>query len=284
MPTNNSNSMSALSRQMKRYRSQLDRIDTGILNLLQQRNNLSRRIGEAKRKHGAVIYVPERERELLRRMEELAGRYLPPRTVSGIYREILSSSRAAQRAGPIGLNHARAADLILPARWCFGSCDDFVSFPSWKELADGLLRNELAMALVTVPDLQTILRRGPSRQDFLSRFFVAGDFSLPFDENPTFAHRVFIVTPREGRAFTAAERMVFLIECKFTDDAVKRWIKGMSKRSVQVDYQDVNTGKAGLLVRLDAPTPLTVEQALEGLGDVPTSVLGVYGGFEDHAR
>ena len=284
MPNNNSNSMSALSRQMKRFRNQLDRIDFGILNLLQQRNNLSRRIGEAKRRHGAVIYVPERERELLRRMEELAGKLLPPRTVSGIYREILSSSRAAQRAGPIGLHHARAADLILPARWCFGSCDEFVSLPSWKALADGLLSNKLAMALVTVADLQKILRSPASRQDFLARFFVAGDFSLPFDDNPTFSHRVFIVTPREGRAFSAAERLVILIECKFTDDAVKSWIKAMSKRAVQIDHQILSPGKKGLIVRLHATEPLAIDQAMKSLEDVPYSVLGVYGAFEDHAR
>ncbi len=276
--------MSTLSRQMLRFRSRLDRIDFGILKLLQQRNNLSRRIGEAKRRHGAVIYVPERERELLRRVEEMADRLLPARTVSGIYREILSSSRAAQRAGPIGLLHARAADLILPARWCFGSCDEFVSVPTWKELAARLLGNKLAMALLTVADLQSILRRPATRKDFLARFFVAGDFSLPFDDNHTFSHRVFIVTPREGRAFTAAERMLILIECKFTDVAVKRWIKAMSKRAIQVDHQVLAKGIGGLLVRLHAPRAMPVEETVAGLKGLSSAVLGVYGGFEDHAR
>ena len=65
MPPNNNNLTSALSRQMRSLRQQVDRIDLKILKLLQQRTKLSGQIGKMKRRHGAVIYVPERERELI---------------------------------------------------------------------------------------------------------------------------------------------------------------------------------------------------------------------------
>ncbi len=99
---NNNNSTSALSRQMQRLRQQVDRIDQKLLQLLQQRTKLSGEIGETKRRHGAVIYVPERERELLARIMRLTRGKLPARAVAAVYREILSGSRAAQAQPPIG--------------------------------------------------------------------------------------------------------------------------------------------------------------------------------------
>jgi chorismate mutase len=74
---------------MQPLRRQVDRIDLKMLQLLQQRTKLSGRIGRMKRRHGAVIYVPERERELLTRLIHLSKGTPPPRAVAALYREIL---------------------------------------------------------------------------------------------------------------------------------------------------------------------------------------------------
>src|SRR5471030_1201566 len=113
MPPNNNNLKSALSRQMQRLRQQVDRIDLKMLRLLQQRTKLSGQIGKMKRRHGAVIYVPERERELVTRLTRLNKGQLPPRAIAALYREIMSSSRAAQGQTPIGLLQA-SAPVVLP--------------------------------------------------------------------------------------------------------------------------------------------------------------------------
>src|ERR1035441_161549 len=114
MPPNNNNLTSVLSRQMQRLRQQVDRIDLKMLQLLQQRTKLSGQIGKMKRRHGAVIYVPERERELVARLTRLSKGQPSARAVAALYREILSSSRAAQGQAPIGLLRA-GAPLLLPA-------------------------------------------------------------------------------------------------------------------------------------------------------------------------
>ena len=99
---------------MQRLRQQVDRIDLKMLQLLQQRTKLSSQIGRMKRRHGAVIYVPERERELVSRLTHLGKGHLSAKAVAAIYREILSSSRAAQGQTPIGLLQA-SASAVLPA-------------------------------------------------------------------------------------------------------------------------------------------------------------------------
>src|ERR1700722_10027278 len=165
MHPNNNNLTSALSRQMQRLRLQVDRIDLKMLQLLQQRTKLSGRIGQMKHRHGAVIYVLERERELVARLTRLSKGRLPARAVAALYREILSSSRAAQGQAPIGLLRA-SAPLVLPAsRACFGACDQFSPKKTWTELAEGLDTGALSLALPTGDDLMNALRtkRGRSR-------------------------------------------------------------------------------------------------------------------------
>src|SRR5271156_3807924 len=137
MPPNNNNLKSALSRQMRRLRQQVDRIDLKMLRLLQQRTKLSGQIGQMKRRHGAVIYVPERERELVARLTRLSKGVPQPRAVAALYREIMSSSRAAQGQAPIGLLRASASHVLPASRACFGACDQFSPQKTWTELVKG---------------------------------------------------------------------------------------------------------------------------------------------------
>src|SRR5271154_7117892 len=121
MPPNNSNLTSALSRQMRRLREQVDRVDLKMLQLLQQRTKLSGRIGKMKRRHGAVIYVPDREREVVVRLVRRSRGHPSARAVPAFSREMLSSSRAAQGQAPIGLLRAGAPVVLPAARACFGA-------------------------------------------------------------------------------------------------------------------------------------------------------------------
>src|SRR5579871_5537813 len=116
MPPNNSKSASSMK--IQSLRRQLDQIDRKLLRLLQQRTSLSGEVGRTKRRMGAEIYVPDRERELLGRVVELAGDQLPPGAAAAIFREILSSSRAAQGQPPIGVIDRYQASQAEPLlRW-----------------------------------------------------------------------------------------------------------------------------------------------------------------------
>ncbi len=268
----------------------MDRIDLQILKLLQQRTKLSRRIGETKRRHGAVIYVPQRERELLRRVARLSRGQLPATAVTAIYREILSSSRAAQSQPAIGLLQASTSAVLLPARWCFGACDEFRSYKGWSELVESLLKGSLVLALLTGADLGRILKAPASRRQFLKQMAVAGDFASPVDAQVPLEQRIFIITPRAEEFVPEANRMLILIECKSSVDAVKSWFNFMSERSFHLEQAPLPVGVApsrasATLVRLTLDRPRNV---LEDLGPiqaagVPFSVLGLYQGIEDYA-
>jgi chorismate mutase-like protein len=272
---------------MQQLRTQVDRIDLEILKLLQQRTKLSRRIGETKRRHGAVIYVPDRERELLRRVDRLARGKLPPRSVAAIFREILSSSRAAQGQGAIGLLRASEPSLLPVARCCFGACDEFVTFARWSEMRQRLSHGSLALALLTGAELAAILSVPKARREFLETLTVAGDLAGSSDGSLSPGERVFVITSNTGESVEEANRILVLIECKSNTNAVKSWIKSMPERSIQVDEtRAVHTDGPLLLARLSAERRINAGGALAQLkaARVPFSIVGIYGGTGDYAR
>jgi chorismate mutase/prephenate dehydratase len=179
MPQNNKNLKSALSRQLQKLRRQVDQTDLKMLRLLQQRNKLTGEIGRLKRRHRAVIFVPERERALLARLVRLSKGRLPTRVVTAIYREILSGSRAAQGQPPIGVLR-NDADKVLPAaKSIFGASDRFAAQKSWDDLARGVKNRALSVGLITGTDLLVALRKDPSVLDFPKHLTVAS--AVPID-------------------------------------------------------------------------------------------------------
>ncbi|MCE0522374.1 MAG: chorismate mutase [Methylacidiphilales bacterium] len=290
MPPNNNNLTSALSRQMQRLRQQVDRVDLKMLQLLQQRTKLSGQIGRMKRRHGAVIYVPERERELLARLTHLSKGRLSARAIAALYREILSSSRAAQGQTPIGLLQA-SADLVLPAsRACFGASDRFSPQKTWAGLVKGLDTGALSLVLLSGHDLAGALRMRERQGEFFDSLTVVGDFSPVFEPKASLARRIFIVTPRGNGASRKADRMLILIECKSTVNAIKSLLHSMPDFSIQAELLTASTrrGLVVALARLSLARPADGIRATSRLlaacksAGIAVSILGIYPGTEEY--
>ena len=262
----------------------MDKIDRKILRLLQQRIELSRRIGAIKRRHGAPVYVPEREREVLRKVALLSRGQLSSRAARAIFREILSGSRAEQRQPPLGLLRA-GADAILPAaRWCFGACDHFEPRAAWRDLARGLMDGSLAVALISGADLTRILAAPGNRADFRDCFFVAGELPPADGVKPRLAESIFIIMRSRPGMTGSGDHLLFLIECKSPGDKVERWFESMTAPSFHVEK--VTLAKAGrsrhFLVRATGHTVGRAMKYLTSAG-MPFAIVGVYQATEDDA-
>jgi chorismate mutase len=199
----------------------VDRIDRSLLRLLRQRNSVSGEIGRTKRRHGAEIYVPDRERELFARVTKLAQGEVPARAVKAIYREIMSSSRAAQGQPPIGLLDRSADRVEARARCHFGACDDFVAVRDWRELSRQLRAGKMAVGLLTFEDIARALRDP-----------YAGGLAVLADFSDTVGHRglgqdIFVVKP--AWPAPTGNRALILIECKPTLNAVKSLVSAMPR-------------------------------------------------------
>ena len=248
-----------------------------------------------KRRHGAVIYVPERERELVARLIRLGKGQPSPRAVAALWREILSGSRAAQGQAPIGLMQA-SAPLVRPASCAsFGACDQFSPQKNWADLVKGLDTGALSLALLTGEDLVKALQASRHQTEFLDGLTVAGDFSPPFEAEPPLARRIFIVAPRGSGAVLDPNRMLILIECKSTVNAIKSLLRSMPDFSIQAEYLPQPARSGSILKGLSvALARLTLARPVDGIratshllsagkaAGIPVSILGIYPGTEDH--
>ena len=235
--------------------------------------------------------MPARERELLARLTRVSRGQPPARVVAALYREILSSSRAAQGQAPIGLLQA-SADVVLPAsRSCFGACDEFRPQKTWTALVRGLTTGSLSLALLTEEDLVAALREPRRRTEFASRLAVVGDFSTDPNSKPPPARRIFIVTPRSNReTVPAANRALILIECKSAMNAIKSLLHFMSDSSLFAEHLTgrVRGNKPPALIRLTFPRSLDEAilanrlQAAARSSGLPVSILGIYPDMETY--
>lgn len=102
-------------------REQIDRIDAQVLNLLNRRAALAKRIGQLKSRDRSSVYVPSRERQVLSRLTGLNKGPLSNEAVRAIYREVISASRALEEPLRIAYFGPEATYTHMAAREQFGS-------------------------------------------------------------------------------------------------------------------------------------------------------------------
>jgi len=98
---------------LKQFRDEIDAIDAQMLALVNQRAALAREIGHLK--DDGVIYRPEREAQIIRRLQAENKGPLAPEAVSHIFRAVMSNCRALEKElsiaflGPLGTYSEEAA-------------------------------------------------------------------------------------------------------------------------------------------------------------------------------
>ncbi|MDD2886048.1 MAG: prephenate dehydratase [Dechloromonas sp.] len=98
-------------------RADIDRIDGQLLELLNERARCAQRVGDIKAEHGegGHIYRPEREAQVLRRLQEVNPGPLPSENITFFFREVMSACLSLEQPlsiaflGPLGTFSESAA-------------------------------------------------------------------------------------------------------------------------------------------------------------------------------
>ena len=106
-----------LKKELSAVRGEIDAIDAQLLELLNRRAGCAQKVGEIKAAHGEAgfIYRPEREAQVLRRIQELNNGPLPDESVTWFFREVMSACLSLERPlgvaflGPLGTFSESAA-------------------------------------------------------------------------------------------------------------------------------------------------------------------------------
>jgi chorismate mutase-like protein len=80
-----------------RYRQEIDRLDSQILELLNRRAECAMEIGRVKRQNGQPIHVPDRERAVLTRLSEENRGPLSADSIHEVFRAIFEQMKRLER-------------------------------------------------------------------------------------------------------------------------------------------------------------------------------------------
>jgi len=83
-----------MSDDLKKFRAQIDSLDDQLLRLFNERATLAQDVG--KKKGSAVVYRPEREAQVLRRLTENNSGPLPAHVIAHLFGELISACRAQE--------------------------------------------------------------------------------------------------------------------------------------------------------------------------------------------
>ncbi len=91
----------SVQRGLPEIRHDIDRVDSQLIELLNERVRLAQEVGELKGLGGQPFFTPERERQIYDRLESLESGPLKSAQLVNIFREIISAARSAEK--PLGI-------------------------------------------------------------------------------------------------------------------------------------------------------------------------------------
>lgn len=162
---------------MQKLRWQIDKTDEKLVQLLEERAQTAKEIGQAK--GGGAVYLPAREAQVLKRVQKLNQGPLTGPAITGIFREIIASCRNLERLlrvaylGPEGSYSEEAAVQFA------GQTSDFFPRPTVDDALATVCKNEADIAVLPV---ENSTEGAVSRTlDLLlgSNLVIAGEVLLP---------------------------------------------------------------------------------------------------------
>ena len=131
-------------------RSQIDRLDGEIVDLLNARARVVVEIGKLKVQHNTPIYAPDREKWVMEKVRRLNHGPLPDRCLEAVYRELMSGSFALEKPLRIGFLGPTGTFSHGASVQKFGSSVAHVPLSDIVSVFDEVVRGHIDYGLVPV--------------------------------------------------------------------------------------------------------------------------------------
>ena len=122
-------------------RKKIDRVDSRIVALLNERASLALKIGHHKSRTGRPVYVASRERAVFRQVSAANAGPLPAASVRAVYREVLSACRGIEARMRVAFLGPQATFTHVAAQRQFGGAVRYSPEPTtddvFREVAAG---------------------------------------------------------------------------------------------------------------------------------------------------
>ncbi|GAB3700955.1 prephenate dehydratase [Spirosoma flavus] len=139
---------------LESLRNEIDALDDQLLNLLNQRMELVRRVGELKRSTNAVIYRPEREKQILDRLHEQNSGLLNREAIEAIFLEIFAVSRNLELPERVAYLGPEGSFTHQAAESRFGAMSTYVALPTIRSVFESVETGRVRFGVVPIENNQ----------------------------------------------------------------------------------------------------------------------------------
>lgn len=136
--------------ELKKLRTNIDRIDDEILKLLNRRAGFVVEVGRIKRDQKSTFYKPDRERQILERLAKNNKGPFPNDALKAIYREILAASLALEEPLKVSCLGPLGTFTHMAALRQFGSSAAFVPVDSIKKVFENVESHKAEYGVVPI--------------------------------------------------------------------------------------------------------------------------------------
>jgi chorismate mutase / prephenate dehydratase len=135
---------------IEELRKKIDALDSKIVDLIAERQEISKEIGQGKNKTRRVIEDRERELRVLEHVRKIArDNKISPADVEGIYKQIISASKKVQGVS-VAYQGEPGAYSEEAAKRFFGSSTKGIGYESFDGVFEAVERGEAPFAMVPV--------------------------------------------------------------------------------------------------------------------------------------
>ncbi|MBN2067963.1 MAG: prephenate dehydratase [Candidatus Diapherotrites archaeon] len=130
-------------------RKKIDRVDSEILSLLQQRLKLAGDVAKSKAEKGKPIFIPSRESEIMNSLLSKRGE-IPAKSLKGIFSEVIAMTRAAEKPLSIAYLGPKTTFTHAAALHKFGSTAELVAHDSISSVFNSVEKRESDYGVVPI--------------------------------------------------------------------------------------------------------------------------------------
>jgi chorismate mutase / prephenate dehydratase len=136
---------------LQELRQQIDEIDNQMLELLNKRVEVVKKVGELKRATNTIIYRPEREKAIIDRLAAMnQGRTLNRLAIEAIYLEIFAVSRNIELPERISFLGPEGSFTHQAAESRFGAMSEYISLPSIRSVFESVDTGRVRFGVVPI--------------------------------------------------------------------------------------------------------------------------------------
>ena len=135
---------------LNELRVKIDSLDEQIVKSLNDRAEVVVQVGALKNAQNTPVYAPDREHQILERIQQINPGPLPNRCLVAIYRELMSGSFTLERQLRVGCLGPEGSFSHVAATAKFGASAEYLPLPDIRSVFDHVARGHIEVGVVPI--------------------------------------------------------------------------------------------------------------------------------------